>query len=238
MIKDVYILAPAPSVGEAEAMRFYLRYHSREVVRFVGPWLRRYENYRALNAPLEADRFNVSRGSLTELWYESVEAWKEAAPQSKPYTAPTFGWENVIFGAIVQVQARPTEDFLGKEPTSEERPIIRWVCALKYPEGVSVEEGEKWYLETHSQEVKQQPGLLRYVSHKVTDNPLFPSSWHRVSELWYENFNSWKADNIDSPPKYTPPPWGRKEQPFLDMASTFVGYQPYVDFLRDHPIIP
>jgi len=74
MIKDVYIIAPAPSVSEAEAMRFYLRYHSREVVRFVGPWLRRYENFRALDAPPEADRFNVSRGILTELWYDSVEA--------------------------------------------------------------------------------------------------------------------------------------------------------------------
>ena len=46
-------------------------------------------------------------------------------------------------------------------------------------------------MDVHSQEVKQQPGLMKYVSHRTTKEAveaqsLFTTSWHRVSELWYE----------------------------------------------------
>ena len=135
------------------------------------------------------------------------------------------------------VPAMPTEDFLVKEPTPEEVPIMRWYQILKYPDGVSVEEGEKWYLEVHSQEAKEQPGLLRYVSHRVMEKPPIVTPWHRVAEMWYEDFDAWRKAVIDSPPKYTPPSW-RKEEPFVDMISTFVPYKPDVDFLRDNPLIP
>ena len=135
------------------------------------------------------------------------------------------------------VPAMPTEDFLGKEPTPEEVPILRWYQAMKYPDGVSEEDGEKWYLEVHSQEAKEQPGLLRYVSHRTVDDCPFPTPWRRVNELWYEGVDAWRKAVIDSPPKYTPPPW-RNDGPFVDIASVFVGYKPTADYLRDNPLIP
>ena len=135
------------------------------------------------------------------------------------------------------VPAMPTEDFLGKEPIPEERPILRWVCLFKYPEGVSVEDGEKWYLEVQSQEVKQQSGLLKYVSHRALEDSPMPSPWLRVSELWYEDFDAWRTANVDAPPHYTSPPWTDGGS-FLDVASTFVRPKPDIDFLRDNPLIP
>ena len=85
-----------------------------------------------------------------------------------------------------------------------------------------MEEGEKWYLEVHSHEAKEQPGLLRYVSHRVLENPPIVTPWHLVTEMWYEDFDAWRKAVIDSPPKHTPPSW-RKEEPFPDMISTKEG---------------
>ena len=225
-------------VDPIEADRWYFRYHSKECVRFFGPWLRRYESYRAYAPPPEAERYGARGGRLTELWYDSVESFTEAKPFDRPFSRASFTRAVEAPPAVSTfVPAMPTEDFLGKEPTPEESPIMRWVCIFKYPEGVSVEEGERWYLEVHSQEVKQQDGLLKYVSHRALEPFPRPTPWLRVSELWYENFDAWRKANIDSPPKYTKPPWS-KEEPFVDVASTFVRYKPDVDFLKDNPMIP
>ncbi len=51
---------------------------------------------------------------------------------------------------MVNVPATPTEDFLGREASFDEKTILRWIVALRYPKGVSVEEGEEWYLKTHA----------------------------------------------------------------------------------------
>lgn len=143
-------------VDSMEADRWHFRFHSKECVRFFGPWLRRYESYRALEPPPEAEPFGVRRGRMTELWYDSVESFVEAKPFNRPFTPGSFtrAAEDPPAAAAL-VPTMPTEDFLGKEPTPEERSILRWVCLFRYPEGVSVEDGEKWYLGVQSQEVKQ-----------------------------------------------------------------------------------
>jgi hypothetical protein len=239
MIKHVFV-GFLNGINEIDAMRWYFRFHSKEVVRFVGPWLRRYETYRAYLPPPDAKKYGTVGGFMTELWYANVGNFVEAGANNRPYTwAPFF--RNAPPGAITVgvtlVPAMPTEDFLGKEPSPEEKHVLRWCRMIKYPDTVSLKDGEEWYLTVHSQEVKQQSGLLKYVSHRVLENPPIQTPWHRVEELWYEDFDAWHKAVIDSPVKYTSPPWGKKE-PFVDMVSTFVKYKPDVDFLKDNPIIP
>ena len=48
---------------------------------------------------------------------------------------------------MVNVPATPSEDLLGKGTSFEEKTILRWLIAFRYPEGVSVEEGDDWYRE-------------------------------------------------------------------------------------------
>ncbi len=97
MIRHVFIFEPPVSLDVFDV--WYFRHHAPECVRFFGPWLRRYETYRAM----------------------------------------------------------PTDDFLGKkEPTPEERPFLRWVFVMRYPDGVALEDGEKWYLTVHTQEAKRR----------------------------------------------------------------------------------
>ncbi len=235
MIKHVFIGFLA-SLNEIDAARYYYRYHSKEVPRFFGPWLRRYETYKAYPPPAEAARYGAVAGFYTELWYDKVEDFIEAKPNSRPYTPPPGGWAGAV-GPVTIVPAMPTEDFLGKEPAPEDKHILRWVRMLRFPRGVSPQDGENWYLGTYTQQVKQQPGLLRYAGWKVLDKPPFPTPWHRIEELWYEDFGAWQKANISSPPAYTAPPW-RNDEPFVDMGSCFVKYKPDVDFLKDSPLIP
>jgi hypothetical protein len=139
----------------------------------------------------------------------------------------------------------------------EEKTILRWLILFKYPEGVPVEEGEDWFLNVHSKEVMQQPGLIRYFSYRTVtikpppplagqrpfarpyySPPRYSGPTHRVSEQWYENNNGWVKSVIDSPPKYTKPPWAKYNkypflEPYVDFASTFILERPTDDFLRD-----
>lgn len=238
MIKHIFI-GFLNGINEFDGLRWYLRFHSKEVVRFVGPWLRRYETYRAYSPPLEAKIFGAIGGFYTELWYSSVDDFLEGGANEKPYSwAPFF--RNIPAGGInagiTMVPARPTEDFLEREPSPEESHVIRWIRFLRYPEGIAKVDVENWYLNSYVSEVKTQSNLLRYVSHRVNKPPI-QTPWHRVEELWYENFDAWRKAVIESPPIYTSPPW-RKEEPFVDMVSSFLSYKPTYDFLRDNPLIP
>jgi len=246
VIKHVFV-GFMQGVDEVLAERWYFRYHCKEVARFFGPWLRRYESFKAYPPPPEARELGVLGGRMTELWYANVEDFIEARAGFRPYTFDP--WLQEVFATdpfkavpgITIVPAMPTEDFLGKEPTPEEITILRWYRLIKYPDGVSLKDGEKWYLDVHSKEACQQPGLLRYIGHRLLDNPpdglSTDAPWHRVEEMWYENIDAWRKAVIDSPPKYTPPPW-RKEPPFLDSVSNFIKYKPDIDFLKDNPFIP
>jgi len=59
----------------------------------------------------------------------------------------------------------------------------------------------------------------------------YPIEWVRVTEQWYEDFTGWKKSVIDSPPKYTKPPWAKYDkypflEPYVDFTSTFILERP------------
>jgi hypothetical protein len=79
MIKHLFI-GFCDKIDSLEAVRWYFQYHSKEVVRYVGPWLRRYETFKSFPPPVEAKRFGAVGGFMTELWYENVGDFLEAGP--------------------------------------------------------------------------------------------------------------------------------------------------------------
>jgi hypothetical protein len=209
--------------------------HSTECVHYFGPWLRRYESYRAYDAPAEADAFGVRRGRLTELWFDSVEDFIEAKPLQRPLTPyePAAPENGVEAAALAIVSAMPTDDFLQTEPPLSVEPIVRWCTFFGYPEGVSMEEGDDWYVNTHAQEAKSAPGLLRYISHRQPEASPLPTPFQRFTEIWFESIDHWKSAVVDSAflANMTPPPW----DPALGnmhTACTFVPREPDADFLK------
>ena len=125
---------------------------------------------------------------------------------------------------------------------------------LRYPDGVSGEEGEDWFLRVHAPEVASQPGLVRFFSHKVLQNigsvpgrwrpdTMAPEStvktrWDRAMELWYETFEDWRRAVVGRTLAYTRPAWATQDaypflRPYEELASTFILERPNDDFLRD-----
>lgn len=215
--------------------RWYRTTHSQEAILFVGPWLRRYWAYRSLDVPIEADRFNVVRYRLTEMWYDSNESRKESAPVFYPLSPPPMdraAYPNRNRIANMYVSATPTEKYIDGWPR-ERSSYTRWVFFARYPANVSVADGEKWFLDVHGPELAKLNGLRRFVCYKTVDPPANAQSWIRMCELWFDDYNAWKAAMLTSPPTFTAPSWGGT-YPYFPMISTFTHQNADFDFLRDN----
>jgi hypothetical protein len=145
---------------------------------------------------------------------------------------PFARWGPTAVG--LAVRAIPTEPVLVNPLPLRGKPYFRWLQAIKYPAGVSHEEAEAWYLEVHAPELKRLEGLLRFMSFAAVDPPSARSPWVRLSEMWFDDYASWREAVLASRPEFTPPPWGG-EFPFVDMVSVFVNDVPDVDVLRQQP---
>jgi hypothetical protein len=179
MIKEVVwgLFLDAPS--QADADRFYMRHHAPETIRISGPWIRWYVSYMPFDPPEEAvARFGAIKGRYAELWFGSEEEY-QSRPSHGAWSLPS--WETDKSrkmpkgGKIATtVPALPTEEFYDPDPNPEQTPIIRWVQAIRYPDGVSEEEGEKWFLEVHAKEALKQPGLLKFISYRCLERGGLP----------------------------------------------------------------
>jgi len=231
------------------ADRYYCRFHGPDVVRISGAWLRKYESWKSYEPLAEAiHQFGARHGRYAELWFDSFESYKERPPLT---TATLPSMENGKPGSmqdVIMVPAIPTESFLVKRLDPEKTTILRWCCGIRYPAGVSVEEGEKWYKEVHAKEILKQEGLIGFYSYRAIteglpslgpemEDPNKKHPWIRVTELWYKNMADWRKANIESPPKFTSPPWGGK-YPFVEMTSNFIDLKSDIDFLRGNYVIP
>ncbi|MGD9211489.1 MAG: hypothetical protein PVI90_11960 [Desulfobacteraceae bacterium] len=236
--------------------RWLYKDHAMETMNQVGPILRRYATYRSVPPPDGASAYGYYNWRMTEHWWAESpfrkgvmghgsalsEVWPEKygdalgiptgeGPRGKKWKgkAPAF-----IF-----VPFRPTEDFKGSRLTIADGTILRWVIMFKYPEGVSEEQGDDWYINVHASQVSQHPAVKRFFSFKAVDPSSIVGPFVRVSELWFENHSAWRKAVIEDPPEYTKPEWATKDQyPFLepdtDFISTFLLERPECDFLRDY----
>ena len=62
--------------------------------------------------------------------------------------------------------------------------------------------------------------------------------WHRMLELWFDDFSAWRATVVGPATAFTAPPWATGDtfpfvQPYVDFAATFVLERPTDEFLRD-----
>lgn len=248
MIRSI-VMHDIPMSQIAAMERWYYKDHAPEIVRRYGPWLTRHESYLPVDAPAEARAFGFYNWRVTDGW------WREI-PKPGPQGALSFTVPPAIPEvAACFVPAQPSEDFMGAHIQPHEKQVLRWFCLLKYPDGVSRAEGDKWLVGTHAPEVMKQPGLYRFFSHRTVDEEIrLPGTWppdaldrvlatlhpkwDRLVELWYESFDDWRRAVIDEPPDYTPPPWATHDRypffrPRTDFVSSFILERPTDEFWRD-----
>ncbi len=247
MIKSI-VMHDIPISHIAAMERWYFKNHAPEIVRRYGPWLTRHESFLPVPAPPDAQAYGFYNWRVTEGWWREL---PEPGPKGTlSFTVPPV-WPKV---ATCFVPAQPTEDFLGSELQPHEKNVLRWYILIKYPDGVSGEKGEDWFLNTHAREVMRQPGLYRFFSYRVIKEPIAlpgtwapvkrPSpetilhAWDRLVELWYDNFDDWRKSVMEAPPPYTKPPWAKYDnypflKPFVDFVSSFILERPSDEFLRE-----
>lgn len=244
MLRSYLILNLADMSDLPLMERWLLKYHAAETLSQLDPILERYCSYRAVPAPEGSEPFYPYNWRMTEHWWRELpfpkgnlmdhgtavsEVWPPnytriiGLPDGDPRAA---GWQGSPGGphppVMIWVQSRMADDFKGKGLTLDDGTNIRWITAHKYPDGVSLEEGEDWFLNVHAKEVCEQPGLKRFFSSRQVDE-IRMGPFVRVSELWYENANAWRKAVLESPPSYTKPDWATyDEYPFLQPASDFI----------------
>ncbi len=116
--------------------------------------------------------------------------------------------------------------------------MVKFVWLFRYPEGVSVEEGDKWYLGVHAQQGKVAPGLKKYLTWKVLDVPERPTQFARVTELWWDDLDSWRKGSLQEMKKLQrAAPWGRVgfEGSGLVAEPVCVNVEPEYDLLKEVP---
>ena len=259
MIKSVFMLHSIDLPNELPAFeRWLLRYHAPEVMsKDIGLQVR-FISYRPIPPIPEVTAYGYYNLRVEEVWFRNAGELEELEPLHRavgrtdrvlsftwkaPWAAKPINWKEMNPGVpprvAFSVYTPPTEIFLGGKYRADEKSIIRWYTVTKYPKGVSLEEGEDWFLNVHTKEVLQQPGLTAFFSSRACHMPgRYPIEWVRLTELWYEDFNSWKKSIIDSPPKYTKPSWARYDkypflEPYVDFVSTFILERPDHDYIKE-----
>jgi hypothetical protein len=241
-----------------EMERWLYKEHAPETISQVGPILHRYVTYRAVPAPEAAEAYGYYNWRMTEHWWHESPFQRgmghgsalaeqrpsdlrlEASGKKKGEPGRKSEWR-AKGSAFIFVPPRPTEDFKGSGLTLDDGNILRWVTVFRYPEGVSREEGDDWYINVHAKEVVEQPKLKRFFSFSAIEPSSKVGPFVRVSELWYEKGSDWTKTVIESKLNYTKPSWSRWDkypylQPDVDFVSTFLLERPECDFLRDYRV--
>ena len=88
--------------------------------------------------------------------------------------------------------------------------MIRALYLVKYPQGVSAEEVERFFLDVHMREQRAVPGLRRYLSYRNQLGPdeylMAGERYDRMIELWFDDPEAYRQYRI-SRREFTPAPW-------------------------------
>lgn len=114
--------------------------------------------------------------------------------------------------------------------------MLRWVFLVRYPEGVSVEDGERWYFEHHVREAQGMLGLRRYRTWQMQPAPSGGAGrtqeqlnrWVRLTELTFDDFAAWQHA-MENLPALTPAPWADSDQGIPSYLSETI-------FLPEEPV--
>jgi hypothetical protein len=251
MIRNLFMINLVDIDALPRYERWYWRVHAPQAQRMLGPWLRRYESYRALPPPAEAEQIGYYNFRMSDLWFDRLEPMGSPAgliwlpDQAKQSGLDNIddaygtGWAGVPGGAHPPLQlflpAIPVNDFKGQHETFEHTAYVRWVVAHKFPDQASAQAGEDWFINVHGPEAAACEELLRFFSSPTLElpdevqrerspgNSTPPPVW-RLSEYWFETMAEWRK--FFNRTNLTPPPGSVSDRPpffvpYADFVSTF-----------------
>ncbi len=237
------------------AYRWMYKYHVEDSISKLRPYCNSYCTYRALPIPPDGEDYGTYNWIMTEhhwmydpsvYWGEEgrVNAFHEifdrefleATNQPPANTLRDSEWQGSRDGyhPIVYVAAPLfwEKDFKGAERTIADGANFRWLIVLKYPKGVSQEEGDDWFLHQLAPQIAALPEVNRFVtSRAMPDSRFIKGTWHRVAEIWFDNSRRWHDAIVGNVETFAKPSWANYDRfPYLEPYADFTGI-----FLLDRP---
>lgn len=241
--------------------------HVPESIAQFQPYVTKYAFYNALPIPEEGDRFGaynmqltehywlinpnnpcMSKKALLEYFPPEMLVWQGTIPAPIKDTMDgeeTRAQNRVADGLYPFVYAFVPiyweEDFKGAGRTMKDGPNYRWQFMIKYPEGVSNEEGDKWLLEEVMPVLMDNPLVVRALSSKIIQEVNdFP--YYRLVELWFDGPAEWHKVMVEDADKLPAPAWADKASqnkfPYVkelqEIVSIFVPDMPSSDKLNPY----
>lgn len=124
------------------------------------------------------------------------------------------------------------EDLKGKERTIADGANYRWQCLIRYPENVSMEEGDRWFYDILVPYFQGCGTVNRMLSSKVLKNINDPN-YDRVMELWFDGPEEWYETVVKNADRIKAPDWkdscAQDVFPYLKPFHEFCGI-----FLTDY----
>lgn len=119
------------------------------------------------------------------------------------------------------------------------RGVARFVYLFNYPEGISKEEGDKWFFNEHVPAVKKLPGIVRYKTWEAlppismwTYDPY--DRFERLVELVFTDFETCLDGTVRNPALWESGIEGRPG--FREFECLILDEEPQYDLLRDVPV--
>lgn len=221
-------------------------HHIPESMAQFQPYCTKYAFYNALPTPEDGEKFGTVRMQLTEHhWLVNIMDPALKVKAFQEYTPiEVLKWQGTVPETVSDVmltgdEGRSTggkngcppfvfafcpmwweEDIKGTDRMMEDGPNYRWNFAISYPEGVSMEEGDKWLHEEVFPHFAQNPCCTRILTSKVRQN-INNCPMQRIVEMWFSGPAAWHRMAVDSAQEIKKPYWAKDGDKFPYLKAGF-----------------
>ncbi|MFP3154719.1 acetyl-CoA hydrolase [Lachnospiraceae bacterium ZAX-1] len=214
-------------------------YHVSDSISQFGPYVTKYAFYNALPTPPDGERFGTIRMQLTEHYWNvnpfsdeatikayteyfphNVLIWQGVAPEHLDESLPLMDGNDVRDRMVfVFVPVFWEKDLKGSERGIQDGPNYRWQFVVRYPDGVAIEEGDKWLFDEALAKFKEKKEVRRILTSKIMQE-INGSKYHRVVEMWFDGPIAWHAAAVEATVDIAKPAWAQTDQfPYLEAGT-------------------
>lgn len=242
-IQHSILIDMKPGVDVLALDRWYITYHAPETLARTGRAQTRYVSFRTYQvSDAEALRFNMVRGRVTEIGFDSVATFRagvtpevlarhQATPPG-PGLLNGFTSETLTLRTTPEAifKAGPSADAMAAKPV----PYARWLVFVSFPANVPAAQGEDWLKTRMGPALAASPDVRKAVLFR----PAIARNHNFMLELWFDDPNSWRrALGTLAADERLQPGWGGVF-PYVSIRSALVGDLPDLDFRSDRRVIP
>ena len=241
------------------------RTHVPESIAQFEPYVTKYAFYSALPVPPDGKRFGTYNFQLTEHhWllnpmnpilniksvYETVTPnelrWQGIIPDTEDSTMEldadavriASGTDSLPPFIFAFVPMWWEEDLKGAGRTISDGDNYRWQFVIRYPEGVSAEEGDDWLMHQVLPVFVQMDEVTRILSSKIRQD-INDCPFHRVVEIWTDCPSQWHKAAVENTGSIPKPEWATADvfpylKPKFEFASIFLGDVPISNNLQQY----